>query len=153
MVMLRFILCRTRPKSNITDTSTYSSEGVYTKSVLFPSNDQQNPVDTVFVLNLVGPQSDIEAQHFTPVDTTENVYYYLVESGDVDGMPLETGDEIALYDGELCVGAGYFNGVLPFVVQCFGSTEDGQEGFTEGSPISVKLWDHGLSRSRCNWKS
>ena len=66
----------------------------------------------MFILNIVGPQSDIEAQHFTSVDTTENVYYYLVESGDVDGMPLETGDEIALYDSELCVGAGYFNGVL-----------------------------------------
>ena len=56
-------------------------------------------------------------------------------------MPLETGDEIALYDGELCVGAGYFNGVLPFVVQCFGSTRGWARRFSdiEGSPTSVKL--------------
>ena len=87
----------------------------------------------MFILNLVGPQSDIEAQHFTPVDTTENVYYYLVESGDVDGMPLETGDEIAM-TVSLC-GCWIFQWSTAFCSTILGQPRMGKKVLQKGAPF------------------
>ena len=86
------------------DTSSYGSDGVYLKIVEIESNDQENPLDSIYVLNMVGPQANIVSNHFNSVDTTENVFYYVVESASIDGNQLETGDEVALFDGDLCVG-------------------------------------------------
>ncbi len=56
---------------------------------------------------------------------------------------LETGDEIGLFSGDLCVGAAVFNGQYPFVIPSWGRVdqEDLQvPGFSQGDEITVKIW-------------
>ena len=44
------------------------------------------------------------AQHFAPVDITGDFRTILVLNPQIDGLPLETGDEVGVFDGTLCVG-------------------------------------------------
>ena len=100
-------------------------------------------LDSIFTLNIVGPQANLSAVRFSPVDTTSEVFIYVVQEATIDGQALQTGDEIALFSGDLCVGAGIFNGVMPFLVRAYGAD---QTGFADGDPITVKAWDYGESR-------
>lgn len=45
--------------------------------------------------------------HFQPVDTTGLPYAIVITGVDVFGEDLAIGGEIAVFDGDLCVGAGY----------------------------------------------
>ncbi|MBC8436092.1 MAG: right-handed parallel beta-helix repeat-containing protein, partial [Bacteroidetes bacterium] len=127
------------------DTLIGETQGITASQIIITSNDPVTPADTINILNITGTQATLPAAHFTPVDTTSLVFYYIVESASIDGEALQTGDELALYDGDLCVGAGTYNGVLPFVIQAFGVVGS-SVGFTQGDPIIVKAWDYGQSR-------
>lgn len=77
---------------------------------------------------------------FTQVDSTEKCHYFVLESASIDGSPLQTGDEVGIFDGDVCVGAGGFNGTFPMIITCYGA-EGGAPGFTAGDSIIVKLYD------------
>jgi hypothetical protein len=124
--------------ATLSDTLTGSTDGIYSGYITITNNDPENLVDTVYTLNIVGPQASLSANNFTPVDTTTEVFYYVIKSATIDGYALETGDEVALFAGETCVGAGMYNGVMPFLVRAF--------GFDDGDSITVKAWDYGESR-------
>ena len=47
-------------------------------------------------------------EHFDPVEPTGMPYTIVVASATVDEQGLDLGDEIALFDGDLCVGVGIF---------------------------------------------
>jgi len=129
----------------INDTIGAVMNGVNIEKIFINSNDPVNLLDSVCVLNAVGYFSSLPAYHFDAVDTTGVKFYAIVESGNIDGESLQTGDEIALFDGDLCVGAAGFNGNFPFVVQVFG-TDGALPGFTSGDSIVIKLWDAGRSQ-------
>ena len=61
-----------------------------------------------------------------------------MNDGNIDGDDFQAGDEIAIFDGDSCVGAGIFNNNYPFVIKCY--------GFIESNPYTIKIWDNGQFR-------
>ncbi len=80
--------------------------------------------------------------HFTPSHEGNPFMpmgVYLTEAS-IEDVPVEMGDEIALYDGDRCVGSGTFNGDDLFLINA--SMDDGMNnGFTEGNAITIKIFD------------
>jgi len=67
----------------------------------------------------------------------------------LDGINLETEDEIALFDGSICVGAAKLSEVIdnshPLYIKS--SKDKGTaNGYTEGNPINYKFWDKSGSK-------
>jgi hypothetical protein len=122
------------------------TNGLYTGTVALESNDPIHPTDTLHTLNIVGSTATLSSLHFTPIDTTTEVFYYVIGSASIDDYSLETGDEIALFDGDVCVGAGMYNGVMPFLVKAWGTVPPDEPGFDNGDSITVQAWDFGESR-------
>jgi hypothetical protein len=133
------------PGGSVTRTKEFSGgeAGLHVGNIVVSSDDPATPLDSIYTLNIVGPQASLPAVRFSPADTTGEVFYYVVQEATIDGQDLQTGDEIALFSGDLCVGAGIFNGVMPFLVRAYGAD---QTGFADGDSITVKAWDYGESR-------
>lgn len=77
---------------------------------------------------------------------TMNVF---VLKATLDGINLETEDEIALFDGSICVGAAKLSEVIdnshPLYIKS--SKDKGTaNGYTEGNPINYKFWDKSGSK-------
>jgi len=62
-------------------------------------------------------------------------------------IPIVAGDEIGVFDGDLCVGIGVLRGPIVDVFQVNASADDPTtseiDGFIEGHPIKYKLWRFG----------
>jgi len=71
-----------------------------------------------------------------------NIY---ITEATIDGINLSAGDEIGIFDGEYCVGAGVLTGEISGYLALVASTDDPNtteiDGFTVGNGISYKLWD------------
>jgi parallel beta-helix repeat protein len=80
--------------------------------------------------------------HFTPVDSTGLPYNIIVTNAEIDGTQLAVGDEIGVYDGATCVGAGIFDGTFNFALTVW-EADPGQSlaGFTAGNTISYIIYD------------
>ena len=88
------------------------------------------------------------AQHFTKVWTgngTNHCNIYILEAK-LSGINLEVGDEIAAFDGSLCVGVSTITGTYPLVMVTSKAEAPQSNGFTEGHSITFKYWD--ASRSK-----
>lgn len=65
----------------------------------------------------------------------------------VAGVPLEAGDEVAAFDGEICCGVGVVTQALDITLSSYllinASMAEGElaNGFTPGHPISLRFWD------------
>ena len=92
--------------------------------------------------------------YFKPVWWDENgqnhMNFYIVDAR-INGIELEANDEIAVYDGAVCVGVAKLtapidandNNTSLFVKT---SQDDGSgNGFTSGNPISFRIWDSSKS--------
>ncbi len=79
--------------------------------------------------------------HFVPISPTGLYHEFEFTSLSFEGMDLVEGDELGLYDGELCVGAIRLGqgDVAPFTFATWGAN-DGEPGFTVGNDITIKLW-------------
>ena len=88
--------------------------------------------------------------HFVPAYLAHSSNPYLpmnisITSAQLAGANLETGDEIGIFDGSVCVGFGVVDGtiaapgnMLPIVV----SSKDGSiPGYLKGNTISYRFWD------------
>lgn len=122
--------------------------GIYQATCLISTNEPGSPTHSIPVQlkvnEVTGPP------HFTPCYTgtpyqpmTLNVIH-----AEWNGQELEAGDEIAIYDGNLCVGSGLLThtaggGINALSVPA--SADDpntpGTDGFIEGNPIIFKVWD------------
>ncbi|MFB0517628.1 MAG: Ig-like domain-containing protein, partial [Candidatus Neomarinimicrobiota bacterium] len=90
----------------------------------------------------------VPPSHFSLVYTGNpylamNIY---VTSARIDGLDLAAGDEIGIFDGDYCVGAGVVMGPIDPYLSLVASTDDPTttevvDGFTPGHPISYRLWD------------
>ncbi len=80
--------------------------------------------------------------YFSPVAATGKPYTIVINDAKIDGVTIQVGDEIGVFDGELCVGAGIFNGTFNFAFTAWES-DPGQSlpGFTPGNPMSFRLYD------------
>ena len=76
--------------------------------------------------------------------TTEDSYSILVDAVTIDGLSLEPGDLICVYDGDVCVGGAEFEGTFPVGVAAWeddDQTPDVVDGYTCGNPISFRVAD------------
>ncbi len=89
-----------------------------------------------------------EPSHFQPV-YSGNPYlamnFYLTDIT-IDEATVEVGDEIGIFDGSFCVGAGIVTGPIGQFLDLVAATDDPttpeKDGFTPGNPISYRLWDY-----------
>lgn len=80
--------------------------------------------------------------YFTPVASTGKPYTLAITNAKIDGTNIAVGDEIGVFDGELCVGAGIFNGTYNFVITAWEADPDQSlPGFTPGHSMTFKLYD------------
>jgi len=84
-----------------------------------------------------------EPVHFTPVDPTGLPYSIVVTEAWLDDAPLQADDEIGIFDGELCVGAGVVNDWPLPITAWEGDPGQGLPGFTPGNPIAYRVWSDG----------
>ena len=94
----------------------------------------------------------LNGQHFEPAYLSEsdnpfNPMNINVMLATLDGMDLEAGDEIGVFDGDVCVGAGIVDGTISST-NMFGIIASAQDpdwpqgtGFTSGNDIFYRYWD------------
>ena len=62
---------------------------------------------------------------------------------------MEAGDEIGIFDGDLCVGSGVLINTIPPILQIEAGADDPGtpevDGFIQGNDIVIKLWDNSES--------
>ncbi|MDO9548276.1 MAG: T9SS type A sorting domain-containing protein, partial [Candidatus Marinimicrobia bacterium] len=130
---------------NIADTLKGTSTGIKIGKIKVVTNNYPNPLDSICILQVVGTYTALNPVKFTPPSSVENKFYIVLETGSIDGEPLQTGDEVGIFDGEVCVGAGGFNGSFPMIITCYGA-DGGSPGFTEGDSLIIKLYDASKAR-------
>lgn len=94
--------------------------------------------------NLGKRKFEADLQH----DDTQ--YFSFYQSGQSEAMVIQAsdfalneGDEIAVFDGELCVGAAVFTGSFPFLIPAWeGYASYDIPGFTTGHPIELRYWNN-----------
>lgn len=98
------------------------------------------------MVDLVG---SLPEDHFTPV-YFGNPYLamnFYITAASIDEVDLGAGDEIGIFDGNVCVGAGVLSGPIGDYVPLVAATDDPGtpeiDGFTPGHAISYRLWDAG----------
>ncbi|MBE0638303.1 MAG: right-handed parallel beta-helix repeat-containing protein [Bacteroidales bacterium] len=113
----------------------------YFTSKLFSDDLDKQEVDLEFFVQY-GETVPATPVYFTPVAETGKPYTIVIKDAKIDGVTIQVGDEIGVFDGELCVGAGIFNGTFNFAFTAWES-DAGQSlpGFTPGNPMSFRLYD------------
>jgi hypothetical protein len=87
----------------------------------------------------INPWSDNNLQYFDPVEQTDNPYAFIITEASIGTSLLETGDEIAIYDGNLCVGAVIVDGEWPIEMNAW-EADSTNAGFISGNTISMHIW-------------
>ncbi|OQY26451.1 MAG: hypothetical protein B6244_13550 [Candidatus Cloacimonetes bacterium 4572_55] len=100
----------------------------------------------IFLLAIfVSGMGHAQTIHFIYTTTNYNLCPIVIQTADILGQPLESGDEIGVFDGNLCVGAITYTDTLPLTFQAHGaSTSPPLPGYTTGNPISFRVWDASL---------
>ena len=64
------------PGEGYTRSKTFSGveAGLFVGSIAVSSDDPDNPLDSIYTLNIVGPQATMPSVHFSPVDATSNIF-------------------------------------------------------------------------------
>ena len=124
--------------TTIHDTLLSYSSGISPGAILINSNDPEHFFDAVGILSIVGNYAAVPVDHFSPLSSGEDSYWVAFTSAQLDGSSLQSGDEIAIYDDDACVGAGMMTGSYPYVIQCF--------GYTAGDTLQVKIYDYDQAR-------
>lgn len=86
----------------------------------------------------------VQTDHFHPVTAGNGVDHMNINLVSLPANLLEPGDEIGIFDGSICVGAGKvlqenLNRKSLSIPASSGDPFGGQ-GFTEGNPVIIKLW-------------
>mgnify|MGYP002031558581 CR=1 FL=1 len=84
--------------------------------------------------------------HFSFTENTGNYEPFFIGRLTLRGGPLESNDEIGVFDNELCVGAIEYTGEMWAQMLAWKDDEwtDEQDGFISGNIISFRLWDASL---------
>ena len=91
----------------------------------------------------------LSCRYYIPVwsEYSENPYNphtIGITSAVIDGLDLESGDEIGVFDGDICVGTGIVEGTISNsnILSIQTSSASGDfPGFSEGNEISYRIWD------------
>ena len=91
-------------------------------------------------------QSNAPGEHFTVVEPTGDYYAIAIQYVELNGVRLEEGDEIAAFDGDICVGSTNIDN-YPLDLSCIqGSSSPPMPGFSIGNDIIFKIWDYSHGR-------
>jgi hypothetical protein len=85
------------------------------------------------------PWAEGNLVHFNPVSITDNPYAFLITDASINTNSLQVGDEIAIYDGDLCVGATTVDGEWPLELNAW-EVDSVNPGFISGNKISAHVW-------------
>ncbi len=77
--------------------------------------------------------------HFMSVEPTIEPYALVITEALLDGDTLQIGDEIAVYDWPLCVGACVVDDEWPLVLDAWGAVAP-DTGFTAGNTMVFRVW-------------
>jgi len=104
------------------------------------------PRHIFFMILVVGIHSLQAQDHFQFVTTNNYQTIYLHELTYGYGVPLDTDDEIGVFDGDLCVGAEVYSDGEWQQMQAWvdDSQTNYQDGFIEGNLMSFRFWDASL---------
>lgn len=114
----------------------------YEAPLIIESNDPEHPR---IVIGMAGVGVDDNPWHprFQTVPPTGLPYLVIVDEAYLDEEPLSEGDEIGIFDGDLCVGADVVPGEWPLPITTWqGAPDQGLDGFTPGNPIYFLIWGH-----------
>jgi len=112
-----------------------NSSGSFSSSLHINSNAGNN---SSYYISLSGSGY---SGHFQSVVPTGLPYIIVINDVLVDEHNLQYGDEIAVFDGELCVGFTIYTGSYPLQLTTWeGNESESLPGFTPGNPVSFKLW-------------
>ncbi|MGE0021774.1 MAG: leucine-rich repeat protein, partial [Draconibacterium sp.] len=144
---------------------------IYPEGITMSSDTAKRPVftapdvltDTDFVFSLVVNDGIVNSEPDTVKITVLNSsncpqHYHPVWEGTLgfdhmninvigaryDGMDLESGDEIGVFDGDICVGYGKVTGPIGLqnILSIKVSRDDGTgNGFTSGNEVTYRIWD------------
>ncbi|MBZ0264243.1 T9SS type A sorting domain-containing protein [bacterium] len=109
--------------------------------LVIQSNDPDEPIA---VTSLQG----MGKIRFEPVFPYGRSYNIAVSMATVDGELLQTGDEIAVFDGELCVGAIYIEEDFPVLMRAYEGDPGNADhpGYEVGNEMSFRIWSAELGR-------
>jgi parallel beta-helix repeat protein len=106
------------------------------------ANDADEPETEIEVALKYGETVPATPVHFVPVAATGKPYSIYISGAKIDDTTIAIGDEIAVFDGALCVGAGIYNGTFNFIFTAWESDPgQGFAGFTPGHAMSFKMYD------------
>ncbi|MFC2103201.1 T9SS type A sorting domain-containing protein [Bacteroidota bacterium] len=77
--------------------------------------------------------------YFSPVSPTLSPYALIITEASINSASLEAGDEIAAFDGNLCVGTVTVDGEWPLEMNTW-EADSTNPGFTSGNTISLHIW-------------
>ncbi len=89
----------------------------------------------------INPWTYNDYEYFNPVTPTDNPYAFIINEAYIDTSILQAGDEIAVYDGDLCVGAVIVDGEWPIEMNAW-EADSVNPGFTTGNTITARLWSN-----------
>ncbi|MBZ0265100.1 T9SS type A sorting domain-containing protein [bacterium] len=111
-------------------------DGYYQGFLEITTNDPLQPLTTIPATFSVGAASRFQAVIPTGVEYPVHV----IGAAGID-TPLEAGDAIGVFDGELCVGAASISDEHPLTISCWAEDLNREmPGFQEDNPISFKIW-------------
>jgi hypothetical protein len=87
------------------------------------------------------PWSESNLEHFNPVSSNDNPYAFIITEATIGTSNLLVGDEIAVYDGGLCVGAVIVDGEWPLEMNAWGA-DSVNPGYIIGNNIIARLWSN-----------
>jgi len=81
--------------------------------------------------------------HFSFTGKTGGSYSVVITEAMLNGVSLEVGDEIGIYDGDLCVGAASVTGSWPLGLASWVDNSQTQsiDGYIEGNITTFRCWD------------
>jgi len=89
----------------------------------------------------ITPWADNNYSYFNPVSPTDSPYGFIITEASVNTSILQVGDEIAVYDGDLCVGAVIVDGEWPLEMNAW-KADSVNQGFITGNIITTRIWDN-----------
>ncbi|RJP82626.1 MAG: T9SS C-terminal target domain-containing protein [Candidatus Zixiibacteriota bacterium] len=82
--------------------------------------------------------------HFAFTDRTHWWYPIRIDTVALEGLTLEVGDELAVFDGDLCVGATVYCDSFPMVIAAWEddiATPEVVDGYQDGNDMTFKWFD------------
>jgi len=90
------------------------------------------------------PPQTASAGHFQYQAYTHWCYPVFIDTVDLQVCPMTAGDQIAVFDGEMCVGAAVYNGEFPLKITCWKddiATPDTLDGYLAGHEMTFVWFD------------